>query len=86
MCKKIKERKTFLLPLRGMGYMLYHIAYSKTYEPEIFREFEERYRDLISTQVLTRHAFGGLWAYYKSSMGTLEGLKFWEDTLEKNLD
>lgn len=51
----------------------------------IFKEFEARYKDLINTEITSRHAFGGLWAYYKSSIGSLEGLKFWEEAIEKNL-
>lgn len=35
LCRKIIEKRNFLLPLRSMGYILYHMAKSHTYEPVI---------------------------------------------------
>lgn len=57
----------------------------KIYDPEVFEKFEAKYPDLINKQIYSRHAFGGLWAYYKSSLGSIEGIKFWEELLESNL-
>jgi len=41
---------------------------------------------LINKTICSRHAYGGLWAYYKSSLGSPEGILFWEKILEENMD
>mgnify|MGYP000872284790 CR=1 FL=1 len=58
---------------------------AKIYDPDVFQKFESKYPDLINTTVVSRHAFGGLWAYYKSSLGSLEGIEYWEKMLENNI-
>jgi len=30
-----------------------------------------------------RQAMGGVWAYYKSNLGTIKGLEFWEKHIER---
>lgn len=82
----MKETKQYLLPARSIAYILYHMVYDKIYDPDVFWKFEAKYPDIINKEIVSWHAFGGLWAYYKSSMGSVEGIKFWETLLENNMD
>ena len=61
------------------------MAFSHTYDPNLIKEFEARYLDVVNKEITTRHAFGGVWAYYRTSWGTPTGLRFWENLLETNM-
>jgi hypothetical protein len=39
---------------------------------------EEQLDYSSSTLTNVRQAMGGLWAYYRSSLGTVKGVEFWE--------
>lgn len=84
MVDKVKQEKAYLLPQRNIGFLLFQMAKNKMWMPEVFKGFEAQYPNLVSKELTTRHAYGGLWAYYYSNQGSLEGIDFWEKTLEQN--
>ena len=43
------------------------MAKNKLWMPEVFRGFEGQYANLVSKELTTRHAYGGLYAYYFSN-------------------
>lgn len=82
--QNIKDKATYKLPLRNLGFILYHIGKNDIYDPSLFVKFEETYREITSTNMTARHNMGGVYGYYRSSQGTRYGLDYWEDHLQKN--
>ena len=68
-----------------MAWLLYHMAKSDIYDPDLFEQFEKGLRTITSTNMTSRHAMGALYGYYRSNQGTKFGIDFWEENLEKNL-
>lgn len=79
----MKDKGTYRLPLRNVGYLLYHVAKNDIYDPDLFTNFESFYREITSTSMTARHAMGGLYGYYRSNQGTQYGVDFWENHLQK---
>jgi hypothetical protein len=63
----IKDKGTYRLPLRNIGYLLYHVAKSEIYDPALFQGFENIYREITSVKMTSRHAMGGVYGYYRSN-------------------
>lgn len=82
--QNIKDKGTYKLPLRNLGFVLYHIAKNDIYDPDLFQKFEETYREITSTSMTARHNMGGVYGYYRSNQGTRYGLDYWEEHLQKN--
>ena len=57
---------------------------SGIYDPEVYQKFEAEYSYIFSVSMITRQTFGGVWAYYRSNAGSLEGIEFWENKLEED--
>lgn len=74
------------MPLRNIAYMIYHMAKSDIYEPDVFLNFEKELRTITSISMTSRHAMGGVYGYYRSNQGTKFGVEFWEEHLEKNME
>lgn len=83
---KMKDTKTFLLPKRNICWLLYQMAREKYYDPEFIGNLETAYNHYTSTKITPRHAFGALYSYYYLNQGSVEGIKYWEETMEDNLD
>lgn len=66
--------------------MLYHVAKSEIYDPELFQGFESMYREVSVLKMTSRHAMGAVYGYYRSNQGTQYGVDFWEDNLTKNAE
>lgn len=81
---RLHDEKLYDIPLRNMAFILYNEAKDKRNERIIYRRFEENYHNLMSTKILPRESFGGLWACYESNLASLEGIKYWEATLEEH--
>ena len=67
------------MPLRNVGYLLYHMAKSDIYDPAVYEGFENAYREISSTKMTARHAMGGMYGYYRSNQGTKYGIDLWEE-------
>lgn len=80
----VKDKGSYRLPLRNTGYLLYHVAKSEIYDPDLFANFEAVYREITSISMTARHAMGGVYGYYRSNQGTKYGVDFWEDHLQRN--
>ncbi len=88
----MKEQQAYDIPLRGAFYILYNAAKKDIKDPELFAGFEKQLpycsnKQVIRkwpSQVLAREIFGGLYAYYKCSCGSLEMLSKLEDALALN--
>jgi hypothetical protein len=63
----LKDRSGYRVPLRNTAYLLYHIAKSDIYDPEIFTRFEKEVRTVASNKMTSRHAMGAVYGYYKSN-------------------
>ncbi len=61
---------------------MYHMAKNNIHEAEIYRGFEEKFRESIGKEVAARHAMGALYGYYKSGLGTKQGLDLWEAKMD----
>lgn len=84
MVDHIRDKGTYRLPLRNIGFLLYHVAKTDIYNPDLIAGFESMYREITSTTMTARHAMGGVYGYYRSNQGTRYGLDFWENHLLKN--
>lgn len=69
-----------------MANILYNMSLYDTYDPEFYAMLEAEYKTVTKTHMTSRHAMGALYGYYRSGMGTQEGLQFWEDNIIKYLD
>lgn len=56
------------------------------YDPELFLNFEKMYKEISIVKMGSRHAFGAVYAYYRSNQGTQYGIDFWEENLTKYLN
>lgn len=83
---QVKEKGNYKLPLRNVGFLLYHVAKNDLYVPELFEGFESSYREITSVNMTSRHAMGGMYGHYRSNQGTKYGVDYWEDQLEKNAE
>lgn len=63
----MKDKGTYRLPLRNIGFLLYHLAKNNIYDPDLFANFEASYREITSVSMTSRHAMGGVYGYYKSN-------------------
>ena len=80
----MKDKATYRLPLRNIGFLLYHVAKNDIYDPELFANFEGVYREISSVDMTSRHAMGGVYGHYRSNQGTKFGVDFWEEQIQKN--
>ena len=42
----IKDKSSYKLPLRNVAYVLYHMAKSDIYDPDLVLKFENTYREI----------------------------------------
>ena len=84
MVDHIKDKGSYKLPAKNIAYLLYHVAKSEIYDPDLFAGFENIYREVTSTRMTARHAMGGVYGYYRSNQGTRYGVDYWEEHLLKN--
>ena len=82
----MKEKGSYRIPLRNTAYLLYHLAKSDVYDPDVFARFEKEVRTVASNKMTSRHAMGALYGYYRSNQGTMYGLEFWEENMTNNLE
>jgi hypothetical protein len=72
------------MPMRNVGYLLYHMAKCDIYDPAVYQGFEDAYKEISSRTMTSRHAMGGLYGYYRSNQGTKYGLDIWEELVQSN--
>jgi hypothetical protein len=72
--------------LKTMAHLLYNMEKADIYEPSVFERFETFLKANEDKNLVTRHAFGAVWAYYRSNCGSQFGLDYWEAKLEDMLD
>ena len=84
MVDTIKHKGSYKLPAKNIAYLLYHVAKSEIYDPDLFAGFEGVYREVTSTKMTARHAMGGVYGYYRSNQGTHYGVDYWEGHLATN--
>lgn len=61
---KLKLKNNFRLPLYKMAYITYNMAKQGVYEPDVVKEIERNAVFSSSTEMSTRSALGGLYAWY----------------------
>lgn len=83
---QIHNKGNYMLPLKNMAYVLYNMSLKDYYDPTIYEKFEANYRLTSDKHMVTRIAFGAVYAYYRSNQGTQFGIDFWESKLEDHLD
>lgn len=66
----MKDKGSYRIPLQNVAYLLYHVAKSEIYDPEIFQRFEVNLAQITNVQITSRHCMGALYAYYKSNQGS----------------
>ena len=69
-----------------MAYILYNLVKADIHNPALFAKFEKRYRIISDHVMVGRYAYGGLWAYVKSNQGSMFGLDFWTEQVQKHSD
>ena len=84
----IKEThdRGFRLPVKNMALILYNMQLKEIYDPVIYEGFEKELPSASTKYNCGRICFGALYAYYKSNLGSMYGIDFWESQLEDNLD
>lgn len=81
----LHDKGTYTVPLKNQAYLIYNMAVKEIYDPLIYEKFEANMKTTSSQHLAARHAYGALYAYYKSNQGTRFGIDFWESTLEDHL-
>ncbi len=74
------------MPLRSMAYILYNAARQGINDPELFENYEKQMPYCSDMTLRPREAFGGVYAYYRTGLGTTKKMKYFEAYLEKHRD
>lgn len=82
----LHDKADYAIPLKDKAHLLYNMAKQDMYDPFVYEKFEATMKTSNSNHMCSRMAFGALWAYYKTNMGTRYGIDFWESQLEDNLE
>jgi len=72
--------------LKTIAHLLYNMEKADIYDQSIYTKLEHFYKTNEDKNLVTRHAFGAVWAYYRSNCGTQFGLDYWEVKLEEMID
>ena len=67
-----------------MAYILYNAAKRGIKDSELYANYEKQMPYAVNMTLYPREAFGGLYAYYKSSLGTFSRMRYFETLVEKN--
>jgi len=76
-------KKDYDVPLRSMAYVLYNAAKRGISDPELYENYEKQ-MPFVSDSLTPREAFGGMYAYYRSSLGTPAKILPFEKMVETN--
>lgn len=82
----LHDRQNYGIPLQKMAYILYNMVKEDIYDPSVFENFALKYQTVAKTNLTSRHAFGALWACYKSNQATVDDIHFWASLLQDNSD
>jgi hypothetical protein len=61
----MKSKENVRIPLRNMGFLLYHMAKSDIYDPDLVLGMEKELSTMQTSKMTSRHAMGGLYGYYR---------------------
>lgn len=80
----IHDKATYISYPKDVAHLLYNTYKAGIYDPVLFEKYEAnlRFVDMKNLQLVCRHCFGAVCAYYATNLGSRYGLDWWESQLE----